>query len=61
MGAQVWTDTGEILDRPNREQDSEDMLPIEVTVTAGDGAAEEATIDATAQESQIPESPSGTA
>ena len=61
IGVKVWIYKGEILDTPTREQDLEDMLPIEVTVTPGDAAAEEATIDATAQESQIPESPSGTA
>ena len=51
IGVKVWIYKGDILDTPTREQDLEDMLPIEVTVTPGDAAAEEATTDATAQES----------
>lgn len=61
IGVKVWIYKGEVLDTPTREQDLEEMLPIEVTVTPGDAAAEEATNDATAEESQVPESPSGTA
>lgn len=56
IGVKVWIYKGDVLDTRARGQEAEEMLPIEVTVTPSDTAAEEATGDATAQASQVPQS-----
>ena len=48
IGVKVWIFKGEVL--PQAKEQEEDMLPIEVTVTP-----EEATQDASTEESQVPE------
>ena len=51
IGVKCWIYKGEILETVTREPELEDMLPIEVTLKAG----EETPPDATAEESQVSE------
>ena len=52
IGVKVWIFKGEIIESSTREPELEDILPIEVTLKAG----EEAALDATTKESEISES-----
>jgi small subunit ribosomal protein S3 len=52
IGVKVWIFKGEIIESSTREPELEDILPIEVTLKAG----EETAPDATTQESEISES-----
>ena len=53
IGVKVWIYKGEIIEKPTaREPEEDDIAPIEVTLRA----EEEATADATAEESEVPES-----
>ena len=52
IGVKVWIFKGEIIESSTREPELEDILPIEVTLKAG----EEAAPDATTKESEISES-----
>ena len=53
IGVKVWIFKGEVLRPSRREQEEEDMLPIEVTV----GPEEETATDVTTEESEVQESP----
>ena len=49
IGVKVWIYKGDILPVSKAEEEAEDMLPIEITVTAG----EEATKDAPTEAGQV--------
>ena len=57
IGVKVWIYKGDILAAPSVEAEEVDILPIEVTLTP----EEEAPVDATTQESEVPEPSSGPA